>query len=54
MKDNRKADTFVDADELKNEAIKWVKEWQHDHSDFSRGRQNGLIIFCNITSEDLK
>ena len=45
---------WIDESELRQKAIKWIKEWEHDHCDFSRGRQNALIIFLNITEEDLK
>lgn len=44
---------FVWADDIKGEAIKLIKKYQHDHSEFSRGRQNSLIFFFNIRDGEL-
>lgn len=44
---------LLEYDKLKDLAIKRVKEWKHEHSDFSSGRQNALIILFDLTEEDL-
>ena len=55
-------DRFVEVDELKHEAIKWVKKWFNESKtaidrekwNFYIGKAHSLMEFHNITEEELK
>jgi len=47
---------FVPIDELRSEAIKWVKRWKgfSKITEFDLGAIQSFMLFHNITEEDLK
>ncbi|HEC64477.1 MAG TPA: hypothetical protein ENI23_04210 [bacterium] len=53
-KNNKGSDCVVRLEDLKDLAIKWVKNEKEYHNKFRDARANVLMEFHNITEEDLK
>lgn len=48
------SDEWIDTDELRQEAIKWIKYYGSLEAEYNQGLANGFKYFFNLQESDLK